>query len=82
MEEEYNWSLISIVSVPFALITAFIFYTSIANLWKWISLIAALLIAGGIIYAKDKKKSNIFTAVAIVFLTALIVKFLRDAGIF
>ena len=81
MEEEYNWSLISIVSVPFALITAFIFYTSIANLWKWISLVMGLFLTGLIVYITNKKKSNVFTAIGLVFLVALIVRFLKNFGI-
>ena len=82
MEEEYNWSLILKVAVPLALAEAYLFYSDISNGWKWSSLIAALLLAGGIVYIKDKKKGNIYTAVAVVFLVALIVKFLKDFGIF
>lgn len=81
MEEEYNWNLILKVSIPVALVEAYIFYTSISNGWKWLSLVAGLLLAGGIVYLKDKKKSNIFTAVGIVFLAALIVRFLKNFGV-
>lgn len=81
MEEEYNWNLILKVSIPVALVEAYIFYTSISNGWKWLSLAAGLLLAGGIVYLKDKKKSNIFTAVGIVFLAALIVRFLKNFGV-
>ena len=82
MEEEYNWSLISKIAAPLAVIEAYIFYTSISDGWKWFSLIAALILTGSIVYIKDKKKSDIYTAVAIVFLAALVVKFFRDSGIF
>lgn len=81
MEEDYNWSLILKVSIPVALVEAYIFYTSISNGLKWLYLAAGLLLAGGIIYLKDKKKSNIFTAVAIVFLAALIVRLLKNFGV-
>lgn len=81
MEEEYNWNLILKAAVPIALIEAYIFYTSISNGWKWFSLLIGLLITGGIVYMKDKKKNNIFTAVGIVFLAALIVRFLRNFGV-
>lgn len=81
MEEEYNWDLILKTAVPISLIEAYIFYTNISNGWKWFSLIIGLLLTGGIVYMKDKKKSNIFTAVGIVFLTALIVKFLKGFGV-
>ena len=80
MEEEYNWDLILKITVPIALIEAYIFYTNISNGWKWLFLIIGLLLAGGIVYLKDKKKNNIFTAVAIVFLTALIVRFMKNFG--
>lgn len=78
MEEEYNWNLILMVAVPIALVEAYIFYKNISNNWKWFSLIIGLILAGGIVYAKDKKKSNIFTAVGIVFLVVLIVRFLKN----
>ena len=81
MEEDYNWELILKIAIPISLIEAYIFYTNISNGWKWFSLIIGLLLSGGIVYMKDKKKSNIFTAVGIVFLTALIVRFLKNFGI-
>lgn len=81
MEEEYNWSLILKTAVPISLIEAYVFYTGISNGWKWLSLTAGLLIAGLIVYSKDKKKSTLFTAVGIVFLAALIVRFLKDFGL-
>ena len=81
MEEDYNWNLILKVTVPFALIEAYIFYINISNGWKWFSLIITLLLTGGIVYIKDKRKSNIFTAVGIVLLVALIVRFLKNFGV-
>ena len=80
MEEEYNWSLILKIAIPFALVEAYIFYTNIAGGWKWFSMVAALLSTGIVVYIKNKKKSNIFTAVAIVFLVVLIVRFLKNFG--
>ena len=82
MEEEYNWELILKVSLPFALVETFIFYTNTSDGWKYLSLITALLLKGAIVYKKDKKKNNIFTAVGIVFLVALIVRFLKNFGFF
>ena len=81
MEEEYNWELILKVSVPVALIEAYVFYTNISNGWKWFSLAIGLALTGIIVHAKDKKKNNVFTAVAIVFLAALIVRFLKNFGL-
>lgn len=82
MEEEYNWELILKVAVPIALTEAYIFYINISNGWKWFSLVTGLILTGAIVYMKNKKKNNIFTAVGIVFLVALIVRFLRDFGVF
>ena len=81
MEESYNWELIMKIAAPIAAIEAYIFYTGISSGWKWVSMVAALLITGGIVYMKDKKKNNIFTAAGIVFLAALVVKLLRESGI-
>ena len=81
MQEEYNWSLILKIAVPVSLVEAYVFYTNIGDIWKWFSLIVALLLAGVIIYMKDKKKNSIFTAVGVVFLAALIIKFLKNFGI-
>ena len=80
MEEEYNWELILKIAVPVALIEAYIFYTNINNGWKWFSLIIGSLLTGSIVYMKDKKKSSVFTAIGIVFLVALIVRFLKNFG--
>ena len=79
MEEEYEWELISKVAVPFSLIEAYIFYTNLGDAWKWVSLVAALALTGMIIYMYDKKKSNMFTAIAIVFLIALIIRLLKNS---
>ncbi len=81
MEDDYNWNLIIKIAAPLALIESYIFYTDIGNGWKWSSLIIGLLLTGSFVYIKDKKKNNIFTAVAIVFLAALIARFLKNFGI-
>lgn len=81
MEEEYNWNLILKAALPASLIEAYIFYTGISDSWKWLSLAAALFLSGSIVYIKDRKKHNIFTAAGIVFLTALIARFLRNFGV-
>ena len=81
MEEDYNWELILKIAIPVSLIEAYIFYTNISNGWKWLSLIIGLALTGIIVNLKDKKKNNVFTAVAIVFLVALIVRFLKNFGV-
>lgn len=80
MEDNYNWELILKFAAPAALAVAIIFYLNISNGWKWFSLIAGLSITGFLIYRKDKKKGNIFTAVGIVFLIALVVRILKNFG--
>ena len=82
MEQDYNWELIIKISLPISLIEAYVFYTNISDGWKWLSLIAGLSLTGVIFYMKDKKKNNIFTAVGIVLLAALIVRFLKNFGFF
>ena len=81
VEEEYNWEIILKIAIPISLIEAYIFYTNINDGWKWLSLIAGLPLTGLIVYTKDKRRSSIFTATAIVFLAALIVRFLKRFGI-
>ena len=78
--EEYNWNLILKAAVPFSIMEAYVFYTGISDFWKWLSLIAALLLTGWIVHIKDKKKSDIFTAIGLVFLAVLVVRFLRNSG--
>ena len=80
MEEDYNWNLILKIAVPISLMEGFLFYANIWSIWKWISLFIALGLAGSMVYMKDKKKNNVFTAVGVVFLVVLIVKFLKDFG--
>ena len=79
--EHYNWDIITKVSIPIAAAVAILFYLRIGSTWKWTSLATGLFFAALLVYINDKKKSNIFTAMGIVFLVALIVKFLRDLNI-
>lgn len=82
VEEEYNWELILKAAIPISLAEAYIFYTNINDGWKWLSLAVGLVFAGWIVYTKDKKRSSIFTAIAIVFLAAMVVRFFRNFGVF
>lgn len=81
MEEEHNWELILKVAAPIALIEAYVFYANISNFWKWFSLAVGLISAGAFVYIKDRRKGNIFTAISIVFLVALVVMLLRGFGV-
>ena len=81
MEQEYNWDLILKTAVPISLIEAYLFYINISDFWKWLSLVLGLLLAGTIIYMNGRKKSNTFTAIGIIFLVVLIVRFLKGFGL-
>ena len=81
MEEEYDWELILKVAVPLALAEGYIFYAAFRSGWRWFLLVIGLLLAGYLVYRKNKKKSNVFTAVGIVFLAALIIRFLKNFGV-
>ena len=82
MEEDYNWDLIMKVSAPIALAVGIVFYLGIGNAWKWSAFAIGMFLAALLVYINDKRKSNIFTAVGIVLLVTLIVKFFRDSGFF
>ena len=65
------------VTLPVSILVGWTFYTNIGNFWKWFVLVSGAAIAAGIVYSKNKRKSNVFTTAAIVFLAALIVRFLK-----
>ena len=81
MEQEYNWDLILKTAVPVSLAEGYVFYVNISDTWKWLALLVGLLLAGTFVYINDKKKSNTFTAIGIVFLVVLIVRFLKNFGL-
>ena len=78
MEEEYNWNLILKVSIPVSLAVGYVFYTNASDFWKWISLVCGSAIAAMIVYTINKRKSNVFTAAAVVFLAALVIRFIKS----
>ena len=81
MEDEYNWRLILKTAVPISLAEGYVFYADISDIWRWLALLLGLLLVGAIVYMNDKKKSDTFTAIGIVFLVVLIVRFLKNFGI-
>ena len=82
MEEEYNWNIILRSSLPVSAIMAFVFFTSLRNSLKWLVLVLAFIATYLMVYFQDKRKHNIFTAMAIVLLVSLIVHSLRKLGLF
>jgi len=81
MEEDYDWALILKVAAPFALAEAYVFYTDIGSLWKWLLLVLGLSLTGVFVYINYKKKGSLFTSIGIVLLAALIVRFLKNSGL-
>ena len=81
MEEEYNWNLILKSSLLIAAIEAYIFYTSLGDFWKWTALAIGIFLSAMFVYMNEKKKSNVFTAAAIVLLAAVAVRLLRSSGL-
>lgn len=81
-QTEYNWKLILLVALPVSAIVGITYYISPNKILKWAALIIGAIAAASITYAYDKKKGNVFTAPAIVFLTALIVTALKKLGWF
>ncbi len=80
-EHEYNWEIILKISAPVSLVVAYVFYTGISDFAKWSVMALGIMAAGGITYSKDKKKGDIFTAMAVVLLAAVLTMLLRRAGI-
>ena len=80
-EQEYKWGLILKVSFPAAIVVGLVFYKIQSDFLKWLVLIIGVFAAGGITYSRDKKKSNVFTAAALVLLTAIIILVLRRLSI-
>ena len=72
-DREYNWKIIFIVSLPISLIVGYVLKVSQSNILKWTAVIAGASAAGLITYAKDKKKSNVFTSSAVVLLISVII---------
>lgn len=81
MEQEYNWNIILRSSLPIALIMALVFFTNIRMGLKWFFLILALIITYFVVYFQDKKKHNIFTAMAVVLLVSLITYGIKNLGL-
>ena len=82
MEYEYNWNVVLRSSLPIAVIMAIVFFTNINIRLKWFYLILGLIATYFVVYYQDKKKHNIFTAMALVLLIALIVYGSRNLGLF
>ena len=81
MEEEYNWKLILSVAVPVSAISGYVNYSNFSDSLKFWTLIIGTIISALIVYFINRKKSNIFTAAAVVFLAVLAIKLLRSSGL-
>ena len=81
MEQEYNWGIILKSAIPISIIVIVLNYAIIIPFWKMFSLVIGCILASVFVYIKDKKKNNIFTASALVFLAYLVMKILIEIGI-
>ena len=79
--EEYNWNLVLSVSLPIGIVEAVIFYLNIGDIWKYIVLVIGIALSGVIVYIKDKRKSNVYTASTIVFLIAIIIQLVKKLNL-
>ena len=82
MEQETNWKIVLRSALPIAVIMIFVFFTNIGIRLKWFYLVLGLIVTYSVVYFQDKKKHNIFTAVVLVLLIALITYGLRNLGLF
>ena len=81
MEDEYDWNLILKCSVPAAIAVSIVYYLNTTNFWKLTSLILGCFLASLLVYINSKKKQNIFTASAVVFLAYITMKMLIQLGV-
>ena len=79
MEETHHWGNILRGAVP-ASIAVVIAFVNITSQWKWAILFLSMGAAYFLVAMKTKKKADLFTAMAIVFLSALAAHFLQGAG--
>ena len=79
MTEQHQWGHIFRGAIPMS-IGAVILFANMHSSWKWALLIAAMAGAYALVSMKTKKKADLFTAMAIVFVCGLGVHFLQGAG--
>jgi len=82
MEQETNWKIILRSALPVAVIMVIVFYTNIGIKLKWFYLVLGLIVTYFIVYFQDKKKHNVFTAIVLVLMIALITYGLKNLGLF
>ena len=80
-EREYDWGTILKVSIPFSAIAGYFFYRDFLSLLRWAVLIIGSALAGYLVYRKDKRKANVFTAVAIVVLVSVVAVAVKKFGL-
>ena len=78
--DTHEWNHIMRGAIPASIAVAIVFVNMTSN-WKLALFLCAMAGAYLLVSMKTKKKGDIFTALAIVFLTALAVHFLQGAGL-
>ena len=79
-ESEHNWNAITKGAIPGGVGVVLAFANLTSN-WKWAITLLCMGAAYGIVSFSSKKKSDLFAAVAIVFVVALAMHGLSRAGI-
>ena len=69
------------IAVPFAVAEIIVFYLNFLEWFKILMLIVGCIASGSIAFYKSRKKQNIFTTIAVVFLAALVMRALQVAGL-
>ncbi len=77
---EYNWNVISKGAVP-ASIGVVLAFANLTSNWRWAITFMCMAAAYGIVAFSSRKKSDLFTAAAMVFVVALVMHALSRAGI-
>ncbi len=78
-DQQHQWGLILRGAIPASIAVAIIFANVTSGL-KWALLLLCMGAAIGIVYLKSKRKADLFTAAALVFLLGLLMHFLTSAG--
>lgn len=76
---EHNWGVIFKGAIP-AGVGVVLAFANITSNWKWAITLLCMAAAYGIVSFSSKKKSDLFTAAALVFVVALAMHALSRAG--
>ncbi len=78
-QDDYNWSSISKGAIP-ASIGVVLAFANLATNWRWMITVLCMVMAYIIVSFSSKKKSDLFTAIALVFAVSIAMHALSTAG--